>query len=162
MKKFICKIVAFSIVMATLGCKQNEAKNADANREETRDIALPVLSVGMSVADANEVLKRVGLTAIEEDSGSAMVGAAESKKLRAGVNTEGDALYFLATVSEDGTETVTDLFWHRNWLAESNLPKSERNDVLTDVGEVNLNDNKLTASESAKRIEKVDTDPFGG
>lgn len=163
MRMFAYRILAVSLVItAMVGCKPNEANHSDSIQEETKEVALTLLTVGMSVADANEVLRHIGLIATEEDSGSAMVGAPESRKFRVGVNAQGDALFFMSAVSEDGTENVTDMFWHEDWVNESSLPKSERTDALKDVDEVNLNDDKLTTTGSKQRIEEVDSDPFGG
>jgi hypothetical protein len=158
------QIFGFSILLAIVvaGCRPGEVTTPKPVPPKTEHKILSVVTVGMDMESATEMMARFSLAAVEEESGMAMVGAAESRRLRVGVNPKGDALYLIANTLPNGSEVITDMFWHLNWASELNLPKSERKEVVTDVDTIDLNNTSLKTFNPRRTEKEVDRDPFGG
>ena len=163
MTTFTCRVPATAIlvVFAMLGCGPDEVTKRVPVQPNSEGDVLSVLSVGMEMSTANEVLNNFDLIATVEDSGTAMVGSSESRRLRVGVNSNGDALYLIVSALPDGREEISDMFWHRDWVAELALPKSERNDMLADIDSVDIKDERIRKHENRQLKREADPDPFG-
>lgn len=163
MMKFAYSIGAFIVLVAIVvtGCRPDEIVKPKPAAPKTEQETMAVISVGMDTTTANAILSRSNLVTVEEDSGMAMAGAPASRRLRVGVNPNGDALFLTATSLPSGSEEITDMFWHRGWVSEMEKPKSERKDDVKDVDSVDVKDAKLKTFIPGHAANRIDRDPFG-